>query len=324
MAGVEFYKINEQSLTLTDAAQTITFGENIPSGRTVESVIVHITQTVTDGFCDGSMDNLISNYRAIANGTVYTDFRTNVNDATNVGLGRFGYFLQSMGANATSVETPSATNKDYWAEIPVGWNVPQGVGRMEFVLGFAAAASSAASGELEVWLRLNDATETTTTAVPATSFTAATGISSIVVRVPQNVAGAVAGVLMQNNTEAADNLGTQGVRVHLLGAFGLEPSLLRYLNSDLSNGLQYAADGVSVTEQQFATGVDGAIFIPCYMATGGDIQLEVDFAAGADGQTYTFQPIMVGSLGGKRGEKTRSTASQSSNTAKSILGRTAE
>ena len=127
---------------------------------------------------------------------------------------------------------------------------------------------------------------------------------------------------MQNNSEAADNLGTQGIRVHLLGAFGLEPSLLRYLNSDLSNGLQYAADGVSLTAQQYDIAVDGSIFIPCYLAKGGDIQLEVDFAVA--GQSYTFQPIMVGSLGGKRGETTRSTASQSSNTAKSILGRTAE
>jgi len=324
MAGVEFYKIHESSLVLTDAAQTLTFGENIPSGRTVESVIIHLTQTVSDGFCDGSLDNLIQNYRAIANGTVYTDFRTNVNSATNVGLGRFGYFLQSLGSNATSVEVPSATAKDYWAEIPVGWVVPDGVGRMEFVLGFAGAASSASAGEIEVWLRFNDATETSTVAVPATSFTAAQGIQSVVVRVPQNVAGAVAGVLMQNNAEAADNLGTQGVRVHLLGAFGLEPSLLRYLNSDLSNGLQYAADGVSTTEQQYAIEVDGAIFIPTYMAKGGDIQLEVDFGAAADGQSYTFQPIMVSNLGGKRGEMTRSTASQPSNTAKSILGRTAE
>ena len=320
--GVQFYKIHDNSVIMTDAAQTITFGENVPSGRIVESVILHFTQTTPTGFCDGGFDNLISSYRAILNGEVYTDFRTSVNSATNAGLGRFGYFLQSLGRNATSVEVPSDTSKDYWAEIPMGATVPQGVGRMEFVIGLAAAGATATAGTLEVWLRLNDDTQTRTTAVPATSFTSAVGIQSVVVRVPQNVPGKVAGILVQNNTEAADNLGTQGIRVHLLGAFGLEASLLRYLNSDLSNGLQYAADGVSTSEQQFAIEVPGAIFIPCYMASGGDIQLEIDFSTAS--QSYTFQPIMVGSVAGKTGSETMSTQAAPSNTAASVLQRTLE
>lgn len=320
--GVQFYKIHDDSLIMTDAAQTITFGENVPSGRVVESVILHFTQTAPTGFCDGGFDNLIQNYRCILNGEVYTDFRTSVNDATNVGLGRFGYFLQSLGRNATSVEVPSDTSKDYWAEIPMGATVPQGVGRMEFVIGLAAAGSTATAGNLEVWLRLNDDTQTRTTAVPATSFTSAVGIQSVVVRVPQNVPGKVAGILVMNQTEAADNLGTQGIRVHLLGAFGLEPSLLRYLNSDLSNGLQFAADGTSTTEQQYAIEVPGAIFIPTYMAAGGDIQLECDFDTA--NQSYTFQPIMVGSVSGKTGTDTMSTQAAPSNTASSVLQRTLE
>ena len=322
MAGVQFYKIHDASLVMTDAGQTITFGENVPSGRTVESVILHFSQTTATGFCDGSFDNLIQNYRCILNGEVFTDFRTSVNDPANVGLGRFGYFLQSLGRSATSVEVPGDTAKDYWAEIPMGANVPQGVGRMEFILGLAAAGASASAGSLEVWLRLNDDTQTRTTAVPSTSFTSAVGIQSVVVRVPQNVPGAVAGILMQNNTEAADNIGTQGIRVHLLGAFGLEPSLVRYLNSDLSNGLQYAADGVSLTAQQYDIEVPGAIFIPTYMATGGDLQLEVDFTTAA--QSYTFQPIMVASVEGRTGMDTRSTQSAPANTSKSVLQRTLE
>ena len=323
-AGVQFYKIHDASLVMTDSAQTVTFGENVPSGRTVESVILHFEQTVSDGFCDGSFDNLIANYRCILNGEVFTDFRTAQNDATNVGLGRFGYFLQSLGRNAVSVEVPSATAKNYWAEIPMGANVPTGVGRMEFVLGLAAAASAATAGTLEVWLRLNDNTQTTTTVVPATSFTAATGIQSVVVRVPQNVAGSVVGVLMQNNSAAADHINTQGIRVHLLGAFGLETSLIRYLNSDLSNGLQFAADGVSTTSQQYGIEVKGMIFIPTYNAVGGDIQMEVDFKSDADGQTYTFQPIIVANLGAQQGETTRSTLASPSNTSKSVLQRTLE
>ncbi len=322
MAGVQFYKIHDASLVMTDAGQTITFGENVPSGRTVESVILHFSQTTATGFCDGSFDNLIQNYRCILNGEVFTDFRTSVNDPANVGLGRFGYFLQSLGRSATSVEVPSDTAKDYWAEIPMGANVPQGVGRMEFILGLAAAGASASAGSLEVWLRLNDDTQTRTTAVPSTSFTSAVGIQSVVVRLPQNVPGAVAGMLMQNNTEAADNIGTQGIRVHLLGAFGLEPSLVRYLNSDLSNGLQYAADGVSLTAQQYDIEVPGAIFIPTYMATGGDLQLEVDFTTAA--QSYTFQPIMVAGVEGRTGMDTRSTQSAPANTSKSVLQRTLE
>jgi len=323
MAGVEFYKINEQTLIASDAAQTITFGDNIPSGRTVESVILHFEQTDASGLLvDGSFDNIISNYRCILNGTVFTDFRTSVADNANVGLGRFGYFLQSLGNNAVSVEVPSATQKDYWAEIPMGANVEAGVGRMEFVIGLAAAGATASAGTLSVWLRLNDDTQTTTTVVPATSFTSAVGIQQCVVRIPQNVQGSVAGVLVMNQTEAADNFGTQGIRVHLLGAFGLAPSLLRYLNSDLSNGLMYSDAATSVTEQQYDTGVDGALFIPLYNAVGGDIVMEVDFTT--DSQSYTFTPIMTSSLSGKQGATTKSTQASPSNTSKSILSRTLE
>jgi len=321
MAGVEFYKINDQSLTLLTTAQTVTFGENIPSGRTVESVIIHIKQAGA-GMVAGSLDNVIANYRAILNGVVYTDFRTSVNDPANTGLGRFGYMLQSMGNNAVSTEVPSDSAKDYWAEIPMGAIPAAGVGRMEFVMGFAGMTTAATSGSLEVWLRLNDATTSSTFVVPQTSFTAATGIQSVVVRVPQNVQGVVSGLLIQNQSEAADNIGTQGIRAHLLGAFGLEPSLLRYLNSDLTNGLQYASDITSTTEQQFAIGVDGSIFLPLFGAVGGDIQLEVDFNTDADGQSFTFQPIMVATLGGKNSDGTKSTQSLSSNTSKSILART--
>ena len=325
--AVEFYKIRDSDLTMTDAAQTITFGENIPSGKTVESVILHITQTnAAGGMIAGSLDNCISAVRFVANGVPYTDFRAGdaVCDPANAGLGRWGYYLQSLGNNAVSVEVPSDTDKDYWAEVPMGWTVPQGVGRMEFILSFAAMTAAATSGTLEVWLRLNDATTTSTYAVPSTSFTAATGIQSVVVRVPQNVKGAVAGIMMQNTSANEDNIGGQGVRVHLLGAFGLEQSLLRYLNSDLSNGLKYAADGVSLTEQQFAISCTGATFIPLFNAVGGDIQLECDFTAGANGQNFTFQPIMVASLNGQSGEGTRQTLSAPSNTGKSILARTVE
>jgi hypothetical protein len=171
---------------------------------------------------------------------------------------------------------------------------------------------------------LNDDTQTTTRCITATSFTASTGIQSVVVRVPQNVAGGVLGVLMQNTSNATDGLAQQGIRVHLLGAFGLEASLIRYLNSDLSNGLMFAVDGTSVTEQQYGIAVDGAFFIPCYLAKGGDIQLEIDFDAGVNGDTYTFTPIMVSSLGGNVGQETRSTQSAPSNTAKSVLQRTLE
>lgn len=324
MAGVQFYKIHDSTLLMTDTAQTLTFGENVPSGRTVESVIFHFTQTAPSGFCDGAFDNLIQNVRVVLNGDVYTDFRTGVNDATNAGLGRWGYYLQSLGRSATSVEVPSDTSKDYWCEIPMGANVPVSVGRMEFIIGLAGAGTTATAGNLEVWLRLNDDTQTTTRCITATSFTASTGIQSVVVRVPQNVAGGVLGVLMQNTSSATDGLGTQGIRVHLLGAFGLEASLIRYLNSDLSNGLMFAVDGTSVTEQQYGIAVDGAFFIPCYMAQGGDIQLEIDFDAGVNGETYTFTPIMVSSLGGSKGAETRSTQSAPANTAKAVLQRTLE
>ena len=253
---------------------------------------------------------------------MYFERRTNINSPTTVGLGRFGYFLQSMGRAATSLEVPSPTAKNYWAEIPVGANVPQGVGRMEFIIGLAAAGGVATAGKLEVWLRLNDATQTTTHAVPSTSFTSAVGIQSVVVRVPSNVAGKVVGVLMQNQTEAADNVGTQGIRVHLLGAFGLEPSLIRYLNSDLANGLMYADAATSTQFQVYETGVEGAFFIPTYNAVGGDIQMEIDFTTAS--QSYTFQPIIVSSLGGSAGETTRSTASSTVNTSKSVLNRTLE
>lgn len=312
--GIYYTKIRDDTTSIpAAAATTVTFGENIPMGA-LESIVIRLTTVNTTNAVLADMGNIISNLRLTLNGDVFFDFRQAVSGGANNNPSSIGYFLNSIGGR--SVEKPSDLTKEAYFVIPCGLQVEQSVGRVECVLGYAAANAAVASGTFQMWARYNTATQTSTVIAPATSFTHAAAIEQVVVRIPQMSKGqVVSGVLVQNDT-AADELGTQGIRIMTQSAYGLDVDFLRTFNGDLMNGVMYADDDLSATQLTYAQEVSGTIFIPTFNLVGGDLILQVD---STEATTRTYTPVLVSAYNARETAGTRQTVSVAGNTSKAIL-----
>ena len=132
---------------------------------------------------------------------------------------------------------------------------------------------------------------------------------------PQNVQGVVSALFVQNSS-AADQLGTQGIRLNAMSDYGLEVSMFRWLNGDMDNGIAYADPGESTTQQTYAVAVLGGLLIPTYGLTGGDIVLQVNSTAA---RTRTFTPVITANVGARQRAEVVQTESAPTNVRKQIL-----
>ncbi len=312
--GIYYTKIRDDTTSIpSNAVKTVTFGENVPSGA-LESIIMRITTTNTTGACVADFGNLFSSLRLTLNGDVFFDFRQAVNGGDNNNPSSIGYFLNSIGGRA--VEKPSDLTKEAYFVIPCGLQVEQGVGRIETVISYAAAAAAVASGTFQMWARYNTATQTSTVIAPSTSFTHAASIEQVVCRIPQLTKGqVVSGILVQNDS-ASDELGSEGIRLMTQSAYGLDVDFLRVFNGDLYNGVLYADDDLSTTALTYAQECAGTIFLPTFNLVGGDVVLQVDSSAAT---TRTYTPVLVSAYNAKETVGTRQTVSVAGNTSKAIL-----
>jgi len=321
--AVQWTKIREDSTSIPSdsGARTYTFGENIPAGA-IEAVVFRFTTVNTTAAINSDFGMAINNLRLTLNGSVIHDFRAGANDCSLSTPSMYGYLLNSLGTGAL-LERPSDLTKEAYAVVPVGVQAPAGVSRMEFVLGYAATNAGVASGTLQVWLKYNDNCATRTMVVPSTSFTHASSIEQVVVRIPADLpsGSVIAGCYVQNDS-FADQYGSQGVRIMSQSAYGLDADFLRAFNGDLNNGIVAAVDGTSTANLQYFQSVEGALFIPTYDLTpNGDLILQVDSSAAT---TRTYTPVIVAPFNGKEGGEMRQTAKVAANTSKSILSKTLE
>ena len=300
----------------TTTANTYTVGIN-SQGGSVEYLVCRFDITFGENPASGSFTNLFSAVRVVINGEVVHDFRAGFAAQDNDGPGAYGYFLNSIGGRSYELPEGTTTREGYIG-IPIGRVLPAGVNRIELIVEFAPTAEGAtpSSGSMSWWFKFNTGFKTQTTIVPSTSFTHAQAIEQVVVRVPQNVPGVVSGILVQNDS-AADELGNQGIRIQALGNYGFEPSLWRWLNGDLLNGIM--SKGASNTSQMFTTELKGQLFLPCFGLTGGDIVLQVD---SSEATTRTYTPVITQAVGTREVPDVRQTQQPTSSTAGYILAST--
>jgi len=317
--AVRFSQIDVSSATGDlpgENATTTTRGINAPGGA-YEYLVCRFDLTFAADPAAADLSTLVNAIRIVINGEVVHDFRAGNSVNTLNQAGAYGYLLNSIGGRAYELPDGTTTREGYWG-IPIGRNFPAGVNRIEIITEWSAAAGGLTSGQISWWLKLNDAFQTTTTVCPSTSFTHANAIEQVVVRVPQNVPGVVSGILVQNDS-AEDQLGNQGIRIQALGDFGMESSMWRWLNGDLLNGIMYADNEESTTQQSYAFETAGLMLLPCFGLSGGDIVLQVDSSAAT---TRTYTPIITSAAGGKSAPEVVQTQRAVSNTAKTIVART--
>lgn len=316
---VKLTKIYETATTTdmpTSAAVTTTTGINAPGGP-VEFLMMRLDCTWGGDPATADISNAVDSIRLICNGEVCFDFRAGAAATNNNGQSSLASFLNDIGGRY--FENPGAssgaTREAYFA-FPIGRQMPNAVNRWEIIVSYVATAEAIASGKIEWWLRTNTAMTQQTTVVSPTSFvTTANAIEMMVVRIPANVPGTVAGIALQSSalTETGWN-GAQGVRVNALSEFGVEASMWRFWNGNLANNVLFADPATSQVQQQISTVTNGYLFIPTFNLQGGqDVVLQINPTAAV---TLTATPVIVAPVNARAGpEQTQSARVKGSPTA---------
>lgn len=322
--GIRYTLVNTETGTgaqtgfPTNAAQTTNEGMNIPGGS-LESIIFRLTGTLNAaGDVDQDLPGAISALRVILNGETFFDYRSGYNDpGADTTASQLGYFLNSLGENLSSEVVASTTVKEAYLRIPCGIVAPAGISRLEYTLSTAALAGASTGTSVEVWCVYNDNMQTRTTVPPATSFNASgTGQQEVVVRVPSNVPGLIAGVLIQGDRDTDADLSE--IRVISQSDYSLEKSYWRFLNSDLYNGVQYGSSG-SQLQQNFAQISPSTIFLPLFgLARGDDIRLQITTTAA---RTFLFNPVLVAAANAREAQMPGQTQAVKTNTLSAVLDR---
>ncbi len=299
------------------AASTYSRGFNIPSGS-VDEIIVRFQCTLNAaGDVAADFTNLLSNLRVILNGETVWDFSAGYSDNTNNAPGIMGYLLNSMGrGRSVEVNTGDAT-RDAFIRIPVGRVLNPGISRMEYSISYAAltgAGGAPTANSIEWWVRYNSQIQNTTTLGAATSQPYTASVQQVVMRIPQNVPGTLAGVLLQN--DRANDGDITDVRIVSQSDFAMSVSYWRMLNADLYNGVEYM-DPATAAQLSFAQGLDGCIFIPLFnLSMNDDLRLQV---TATTARTLTLTPVIVSGVSGKPAPAQVQTQPVPTNVGKAIL-----
>ena len=299
------------------AASTYNRGFNCPGGA-VDEIIVRFSLTLNAaGDIAADFSNLINSLRIVLNGETVWDFQAGYAANTNNAPGIFGYLLNSLG-RGRSVETNTGTAaREVYMRIPVGRNLAAGISRLEYSLSYAALAGAGGAPtatSIQWWVRYNPAMQTTTTLGAQTSFNYTATTQQVVMRVPQNVPGTLAGVLIQNDTAVDTDI--TSIRVVSQSDFTMDIDQWRMLNGDLYNGVEYM-DPATAGQLTFAMGCAGVVFLPLFSLSLAD-DLRMQITAGAAG-TLTLTPVITSGIAGKPRAAQVQTQSVPTNVAKAVL-----
>ena len=322
--GVRYTKIQETA-TLTDMPSvagplTFTTGINAPGGP-VEFLTVKYTYVYgATPVPAAGMSALINRFRIVLNGEVVHDFVASFSGPATAQASQFEYLINSIGGLCIEDSTGVPGTRDGFINIPLGQQTPDGVNRYEVTIGWDAAAAGAVIGagsRQEIWLKLNSEMQTTTIVTPATSFLSSVSLEQVTVNVPQGVPGVVSALYVTNDA-AVDDMA--GLRINSLSDFLISPEMYRSDNGDTANGIMFNQGNTGAGprfQQTFDEKVDGALFIPTYGLTGGNLVLSVDNTVAP--HTRRYQPVITYRVGAKQGQEMRQTQASPGNTAKEIL-----
>mgnify|MGYP006115647377 FL=1 len=316
--GVRYTLVDTSATNVPIVAAAVhNAGMNIPGGA-VDEVIVRFAFTLNAaGDIAADTSNIIDSFRLILNGETVWDYQASITDNANNAAGTFGYLLNSLGpGRSVDVNTQAAT-REYYIRVPIGRNIAPGISRLEYTLGYAAltgAGGAPTAASTEFWIRYNPAMQTTTTLGAATTAPYTATTQQVVCRVPQNVPGTLAGVLIQTDQDAADEI--TDVRIVSQSDFSMDIDMWRMLNGDLYNGVEFM-DPATANGLQVGQALLGQIFIPLFqLSLADDLRMQVTANAA---NTLSVTPVLTNPISGKPAPAQVQTESVPTNTAKSVL-----
>ena len=296
------YTLVETSTTNIPGAAGATYnaGFNVPGGA-VDEIIVRIQGTMNAvGDLASDMGSVIAALRVVLNGETFFDFRNNFGTAATTGASSTSVFMNAMGAGRSQEVNTSTTVRDYYLRIPVGRNIAAGISRLEYTIQYSALGGAFTGASIEWWMRYNPAMQNTVTIGAATSYLtagAAGGVTEqVVVRVPQNVPGVLAGIMVQGGS-AADTM--TSLRVISQSDYSIDTNFWRMLGGDLRNGILFAQPAAAVANGllTFSQASLGNLFVPLFnLSLDDDLRCQIT-TTGAE--TFTFTPVIVSSIVGQ-------------------------
>ena len=316
--GVRYTLVHSSSTAVpVVAAATHNQGFNLPGGA-IDEVIIRLAFTLNAaGDIVADTSNIFDSLRLILNGETTWDYQASISDNNNNAAGTFGYLLNSLGpGRSVDVNTGTAV-REYYARIPIGRNAAPGISRLEFSLGYAAltgAGGAPTAASIQFWVRYNSAMATTVTLGAATTAPYTATQQQIVCRVPQNVPGTLAGVLLQSDQDAADEI--TDIRVVSQSDFAMDTDMWRLLNSDLS-GIWFMDPATANGLQMGQALLGPQIFIPLFqLSLADDLRMQVTANAA---NTLSLTPVMTSPIAGKPAPAQVQTEAVPTNIAKSVL-----
>jgi len=243
--------------------------------------------------------SIIAALRVVLNGETFFDFRNNFGTSATTGASATSVFMNAMGAGRSQDVNSSTTVRDYYLRIPVGRNIAAGISRLEYTLQYSALGGAFTGASIEWWMRYNPAMQNTVTIGAATSYLsagAAGGVTEqVVVRVPQNVPGVLAGVMIQGGS-AADTM--TSARVISQSDYSIDTDMWRMLGGDIRNGILFAQPAAAVANGllTFSQKSLGNLFVPLFnLSLQDDLRMQITTTAA---ETFTFTPVIVSSIVG--------------------------
>ena len=296
------YTLVETSTTNIPGAAGATYnaGFNVPGGA-VDEIIVRIQGTMNAvGDLASDMGSVIAALRVVLNGETFFDFRNNFGTNATTGASSTSVFMNAMGSGRSQEVNTSTTVRDYYLRIPVGRNIAAGISRLEYTIQYSALGGAFTGASIEWWMRYNPAMQNTVTIGAATSYLtagAAGGVTEqVVVRVPQNVPGVLAGIMVQGGS-AADTM--TSLRVISQSDYSIDTNFWRMLGGDLRNGILFAQPAAAVANGllTFSQASLGNLFVPLFnLSLDDDLRCQIT-TTGAE--TFTFTPVIVSSIVGQ-------------------------
>jgi hypothetical protein len=333
--AVRYSLVNSNTDFPTNAASTFNSGFNIAGGP-IESIIFRFQGTVTAANIQADFPGCVSQLRLTLNGESFMNYQAGYTLSGANAPSQLGYFLNSMSDDRFSSEviTSAGTAKDAYIRVPVGRQAPPGVSRLEYTLQTAALAAAGA-GTCEVWIVYNDAAQTSTFIGNPTSLTASgTGQEEIVVRLPSNVPGVVAGILVQNDRATAADI--TGFRIVSQSDWSMDSSYWRFLNGDLQGGVVWASEASNAGDPAGLTGAlagqqsgptvgqscVATYFLPTLgLSRSDDVRMQITTAAA---RVVTFTPVLVAGFNASEGAQPSQTQRIVTNTSRAILDTTGQ
>ena len=302
------------------AGATYNAGFNVPGGA-VDEIIVRIQGTMNAvGDLASDTGSIIAALRVVLNGETFFDFRNNFGSNATTGASATSVFMNAMGSGRSQDVNSSTTVRDYYLRIPVGRNIAAGISRLEYTIQYSALGGAFTGASIEWWMRYNPAMQNTVTIGAATSYLtagAAGGVTEqVVVRVPQNVPGVLAGVMIQGGS-AADVM--TSARVISQSDYSIDTDYWRMLGGDIRNGILFAQPAAAVANGllTFSQKSLGNLFVPLFnLSLQDDLRMQITTTAA---ETFTFTPVIVSSIVGQPQPGAVQTQSVPTSVSKAIL-----